>query len=73
MAEQAVVLYAASQGYVDDVPLKKVVDFERALISYARSEKSELLAKVNADPAYNDDVQATLKDLLESFKSNHAY
>ncbi|KAA3628165.1 MAG: F0F1 ATP synthase subunit alpha [Proteobacteria bacterium] len=73
VAEQAVVLYAASQGYVDDVPLKKVVDFERALISYARSEKSELLAKINADPAYNDDVQATLKDLLESFKSNHAY
>ena len=73
VAEQAVVLYAASQGYVDDVPLKKVVDFERALISYARSEKADVLAKINADPAYNDDVQATLKDLLESFKSNHAY
>ena len=68
-----VVLYAANQGYVDDVPLKKVVDFERALISYARSEKSDLLTKINADPIYNDDVQAALKELVESFKSNHAY
>ncbi len=73
VAEQGVVLYAANQGYVDDVPLNKVVDFERALISFARSERGELLAKINADPAYNDDVQAALKELVESFKSNHAF
>ncbi len=73
VAEQAIVLYAANEGYVDDVDLNKVVDFERALISYARSDHAELLAKINEDPAYNDEVQASLKSLVESFKSNHAY
>ncbi|GAB4347133.1 MAG: F0F1 ATP synthase subunit alpha [Gammaproteobacteria bacterium] len=73
VAEQALVLFAVNQGYVDDVELKKVVDFERALISYARSEHADLLDKINADPAYNDEVEAGLKQVVESFKSNHAY
>jgi len=73
VAEQAIVLYAANEGYVDDVDLAKVVDFERALISYARSEHADLLAKIDEDPAYNEDVQASLKSLVESFKSNHAF
>ncbi len=73
VAEQALTLFAVDRGYVDDVELEKVVDFERALLSYARSEHAALLEKINADPAWNDEVQASLKQLVEAFKSSHTW
>jgi len=38
IAEMAVSLYAANEGYLDDVDVKKVVDFEHALHSYMRAK-----------------------------------
>jgi len=42
----AVSLYAANEGYLDNVDVKKVVDFEHALHSYMRANHAELLASV---------------------------
>jgi len=46
IAEMAVSLYAANEGYLDNVDVKKVVDFEHALHSYMRANHAELLASV---------------------------
>ena len=60
-------------GHLDDVEIEKVVDFERALLSYARGEHGELLGKINAEPVLNDATEQGLQKLLESFKANHAW
>ncbi len=73
VAEMAVSLYSANEGYIDDVPLKKVVDFESALHSYMRSSHAELLAKINEKGDYNDEIANSLKAALEDFKTNHTY
>ncbi len=73
VAEMAVSLYAANEGYIDDVPLKKVVDFESALHSYMRSSQAALLAKINEKGDYNDEIANSLKAALEDFKANHTY
>jgi F-type H+-transporting ATPase subunit alpha len=73
VAEMAVSLFAVNEGYVDDVPAEKVVDFEAALHSYAHSHHEDLLDKIEASGEYDDEIQAGLKKLVEGFKSSGAY
>jgi F-type H+-transporting ATPase subunit alpha len=73
VADQALMLFIIDRGHLDDVAIDKVVDFEAAIISYARSEHADMLAKINADPVLNDEVEQGLTKIAESFKANHAW
>lgn len=68
IGEMAVSLYAANEGYLDDVEVSKVVDFEDALHSYVRSSHADLINQINESGDYNDEIEAGLKKALESFK-----
>lgn len=70
VAQMAVSLYAANQGYLDDVAVNKVVAFEAALQSYMKAEQGELIAKINETGDYNSDIENALRDALEKFKAN---
>ena len=69
----AVSLYAVENGYVDDVELEKVGDFEVALHNFMHSERKELMAQIQEKPEYTDEVASALKDSLEEFKKNHTW
>ena len=70
VAEMAISLFAADQGYLDDVELEKIVDFEHALHTYMRSSATDLMNSINESGEYNDDVAAGLKQTVEDFKAN---
>jgi F-type H+-transporting ATPase subunit alpha len=69
VAEMAISLFAADQGYLDDVEMDKVVDFEHALHSYMRANQAELLEKVNSTGDYNDEIEAAMRAAVEDFKA----
>ena len=69
VAEMAVSLFAAEQGFLDDVEINKVVDFESALHTYMRASQSALLDKINETAEYNDEIEAGLKAAIEDFKA----
>jgi F-type H+-transporting ATPase subunit alpha len=69
VAEMAVSLYAADQGYLDDIEIAKIVDFEQALHSYMRASQSELMDRINTDGDYNDEIEAALRAAVEDFKA----
>ena len=73
VAQQALVLFAAERGYLEDVELNKIGDFEAALLSYANNEHADLMAEVNAKADYNDDIVARLSALIDSFKATHTW
>ncbi len=73
VAHMAVSLFAVNNGYIDDVDVKKVVDFEHALHSYMETHQAELLARINASGDYNDDIETGLKKAVEDFKANHSW
>jgi len=73
VAEMGLSLYAVNEGYIDDVDADKVVEFEAALHSHAHANAADLLDEINASGAYNDDIQAKLKALMDDFKANGAY
>ena len=73
VAEMAVSLYAVNEGHLDDVPADKVVAFEAGLHAHAHANHAALLAKIDATGEYDDETQAGLKQLVESFKSTGTY
>ncbi|MDD3447532.1 MAG: F0F1 ATP synthase subunit alpha, partial [Gammaproteobacteria bacterium] len=73
VAEQAVSLFAVNEGYIDDVEIKKVVDFEAALLSYMRSSHADLLKQINDNPVYDDAVESGLRKAVEDFKATHTW
>ncbi|AKH21132.1 F0F1 ATP synthase subunit alpha [Sedimenticola thiotaurini] len=73
IAEMATSLFAANEGYLDDIPANKVVDFEAALHSYMRSNQKELSDQINASADYNDEIAQSLHDAIKDFKANHTW
>jgi F0F1-type ATP synthase alpha subunit len=73
VAEMGIVLYAANEGFLDDVPVNKVVDFEAAMLSYMNAEQADLVAKINVKGDYNDDIASGIKAALETFKSTQTW
>jgi F-type H+-transporting ATPase subunit alpha len=73
VAEMALSLFAANEGYLDDVDVTKVVDFETALHAYARANNADLMAKINESGDFNDDIAGEMKAAIEKFKASSSY
>jgi len=73
VAEQAFSLLAANKGYLDDVEVSKVVDFEAAMQAYLKSNEAELLAKINETGDYNDEIEAAMTAAIEKFKATSTW
>jgi len=73
VAEMGVVLFAANEGYLEDVETEKVLDFEAALLSYMNSEQADFMAEVNEKGEYSDEVVETMTKALDTFKSTQTW
>jgi F-type H+-transporting ATPase subunit alpha len=73
VAEMAVSLFAVNEGYLDDVEVGKVRDFEDALQTYMKSQYSGLMDKINASGDYTDEIQAELREAVARFKQTHTW
>ena len=73
ISDMGISLFAANEGYLDDVDVNKVVDFESALHSYMSANQADLVAKVNAEADWNDELEKAFHDALKDFKANHTW
>ena len=73
VADMAISLYAANEGFLSDVDLNKVGDFEAALMSYMNSEHTAVMNQVNESGNFNDDIAANFKSALEQFKATQTW
>ena len=73
VAEMAVSLFAAEYGFLDDVPIAKVRDFEAALHSFMNSSKAGLIKDINDKPEWSDAVEKQLRAALEEFRKTHTW
>ena len=73
IAEMAFSLYAANEGYLDEVETRNVVAYESAMLAHMKSNYSGLLNKINESGDYNDEIAAEMKAALDDFKANGVY
>jgi len=70
IGEMGVSLFAANEGYLDDVEFDKVVSFEESLHGYMRSNHQDLLDQVSQSGDWDDNIEAAFKKGIEAFKSS---
>jgi F-type H+-transporting ATPase subunit alpha len=68
MAEMAISLYAVDKGYLDDVPVKEVVQFEADLQHYVNLHHKALLLKINKKQELTPEIETAMKEVIELFK-----
>ena len=73
IAEMGVSLFAANEGFLEDVELNKVLDFEAALLAYMNNEHGDILSKINETGDYSDDIESQFRSALEKFKSTQTW
>ncbi|HEB92674.1 MAG TPA: F0F1 ATP synthase subunit alpha [Gammaproteobacteria bacterium] len=73
IAEMAFSLFAANEGFIDDVDVKKVVDFEAALHAYLRGNHADILDRIDGSGDFNDEIAAEMKAAIEKFKASSTY
>jgi F-type H+-transporting ATPase subunit alpha len=73
VAEMGVVLYAANEGFLDDVDVNKIVAFESALLAYVKSNSADLLDSINASGDYNNEIAGKIAAAISDFKTNGVY
>ncbi|WP_127026378.1 F0F1 ATP synthase subunit alpha [Rheinheimera mangrovi] len=73
VADMGVSIFAIEKGYMKDIEVAKILDFEAALIAYMHSEHAAFMADLNKTGNYNDQIEATLKGAIEKFKATQTW
>ncbi|WWO97538.1 MAG: F0F1 ATP synthase subunit alpha [Candidatus Dasytiphilus stammeri] len=73
VVKQAIVLFTASHGYLEDVKLDEISKFELSLINYVEHMNTKLIQYINNTGSYDNEIILTLKDLIEKFKNQQCY
>ncbi|MBT3427969.1 MAG: F0F1 ATP synthase subunit alpha [Gammaproteobacteria bacterium] len=73
VAEMGMVLFAANERYLADVPVEKVLEFESALLSFMKAEYNDFMEQVNLEGVYSDEVVETMRSALEAFKKTQSW
>jgi F-type H+/Na+-transporting ATPase subunit alpha len=68
---QVAVLWAAQNGYFDDVPVDRIKDAQAKLGDYLGSRKSDLMARIAKEKALNDQLTNELKAAVTEFKTTY--
>ena len=69
--EQVASIYAATNGYMDDVAVENVRDFEAKFLTYMRDTKKDVLEAIRDKKVLDDELKASLNSAIQSFKQGY--
>ncbi|PTX62515.1 ATP synthase F1 subcomplex alpha subunit [Melghirimyces profundicolus] len=70
--KQIVSIYAATRGYLDDIPVGDVQRFESELLSFMDAERADVLKKIREEKTLSDEVEEGIKNAIQDFKKAFA-
>ncbi|GAB3023093.1 F0F1 ATP synthase subunit alpha [Oleiagrimonas citrea] len=73
IAELAVSVFAAEEGYLDDLAIDKVLPFEKGLHAFMHQNHAELMNQIVETGNWNDEIKATFKSALDEFKKTGSW
>jgi len=66
--KQVLIIYAATNGYIDELPIPAVGRYEAELFRFVENHHPDLLATIRSKRELSDDLKATLNKVLDEFK-----
>ena len=68
MVEQVLVLFAATQGFLDDIPVESVKKFEEEVLRFMKDSKADVMKELGDKKAIDDELKPKMIAALEHFK-----
>ncbi len=68
IAQMALSIYAVNEGYLDDVPVARVLSFEAGLHAHLTNSYGDLERRIAASGDWNDEIEAQFKKIIQEFK-----
>lgn len=66
VAAQVASMYAANSGLIDDIPLEKIISWDKEWINFLEKSKPNLFKSINND--WNDEIEKELGEAISEFK-----
>ena len=70
MEHQVVTLYALTKGFMDDIPVEKIKEFEAGLIDYSERNAKTFYKEILESKMWTDKGEEQLKKVITDFKSS---
>ena len=70
IAEQVVSIFTGVNGYLDDLELNLIKDFEKDLFELIKSSQGDIIEAINSSGNLEDDIASKLSTIIEEFKKN---
>jgi len=70
VAEQGLIFFIAENNFLDDISVENIIQFEKEILTYARSYYLDLLEEINKDGNFNDIIEKKFIKLINSFKNS---
>ena len=70
VAEQVISVFCGVRGYLDDIELKDIAQFESKIIEKCKSEKPEIIESISASGKLEEDTEKLLVEIINELKKN---
>ena len=68
MQDQVIILFAGTQGYLDDIPVEAIKKFEEEFLKFIRGTKDDIRSELAEKKAIDDNLKAKMAKAIEEFK-----
>ena len=70
VAEQVISVFCGVKGYLDDVELKEIADFENKIIEKCKSDKPDIIDSILSSGKLEENTEKELVELINQLKKN---
>lgn len=67
---QIIVLWTVQNGYMDEVPVEQIKEFQARLVEYFQTRKADLLEKIRHQKALDEELESQIRTAVEAFKES---
>ena len=68
VAEQVISVFCGVKGYLDDIDLKDIAEFETKIIEKCKSDKPEIIDSIQSSGKIDEDTEKLLTQVIEEHK-----
>ncbi len=69
--EQVASIYAAVNGFLDEVPVERIQEFEESFLRFIKEREGQILEKIRKTGELSEDLEGELKKVAEDFSKNY--
>ena len=70
VAEQVISVFTGVRGYLDDIELNQIKNFEKDILEKIKNDKNEILSTIQTTGKLEKDIEESLIQIIEEYKKN---